>query len=94
MNYRHLLLSELKTYLALVMFRCLSDLSQHRRDIKTGFRHVILSAGGERPVIAELQLGVRLDSVERLVYPFTLPAGQDGAAGCGPPIARSATPRC
>ncbi len=71
MNYRCLLLSELKTYLAPVMFRYLPHLSQYRRVTETGFHCVILSAGSGCPVIAELQLGIRLDIIEQLVYQFT-----------------------
>lgn len=71
MNYRNSLLRALETNLAPVMFRCLPHLSQYRRVTEAGFHCVILSVGGALPATADLQIGIRLDIVEQLVYQFT-----------------------
>lgn len=63
--------NQLSTRLASYGFQELPSVSQFRRTTETGFHNVVLSVGKAQPVIAELQLGIRLDIVERLAYQFT-----------------------
>jgi hypothetical protein len=72
MGYRIELLDQLKTQLAPRRFHHLPQLSQYRKVTESGFYCVVLSAGGAAPpVIAEVQLGIRLNIVEQLAYQFT-----------------------
>ena len=52
-------------------FKAIKHLHQFRRPTRNGFQNVILSVSGRDPVVIEVNIGTRIDLVEKLAYQFT-----------------------
>ena len=63
--------SEVNPYFASHGFTRIDAPPQFRKVHKGGFECVVISVGNTLPTLAELHVGIRLDTLEQLVYQFT-----------------------